>query len=350
MKRTFSLALTLPFLILLVVLSLPGEKNVGIRNRMGYLLASFIPSSSKQELPPEQAQAFAVWAKGQQEDRQKMVKTAQNTLQELSFSKACIGKVIFRAPMNWSSAIWIDIGRLDNPQNGPILVAPGSPVLSGDSVIGVIDYVGDKASLVRLITDSELAPAVRVARGDIDEAETKKAIEAIHLLLSQKPLFEKEEEQKTLAALLATLLQKIETKSPRRYLAKGELQGHGQPLWKSKGAHLRGIGFNYDVADCHGPRRDLRSGEPIDPAKEYVEHKREVLIEVGDILVTSGLDGVFPEGLKIAKVVARAPLSEGAWAYDIEAEPTAGDLSELKSVIVLPPQEKIESPLYTTHH
>ena len=61
------------------------------------------------------------------------------------------------------------------------------------------------------------------------------------------------------------------------------------------------------------------------------------LIAVGDILISSGLDGVFPGGLPIAVVTAVAPLEEGAFSYTINARLLAGDLDEIDHVRVLPP-------------
>lgn len=81
------------------------------------------------------------------------------------------------------------------------------------------------------------------------------------------------------------------------------------------------------------PARDLRTGMPFDP-----RWKKEplVLLRPGDLLITSGLDGVFPAGFRVAIVSKTHTLKEGASSYDIEAVPTASDLDALSHVVVLP--------------
>ena len=57
-----------------------------------------------------------------------------------------VGRVIFRDPSSWSSALWIDLCEG--------MVELKSPVLSRGNVVGFIDLVDAKRSRVRLITDS----------------------------------------------------------------------------------------------------------------------------------------------------------------------------------------------------
>lgn len=52
------------------------------------------------------------------------------------------------------------------------------------------------------------------------------------------------------------------------------------------------------------------------------------LVKVGDLLVTSGLDGLFPERLEAATVTKINPLKEGDYYFELEAMPTAGDMNE----------------------
>ena len=98
--------------------------------------------------------------------------------------------------------------------------------------------------------------------------------------------------------------------------------GSSAPYQRSLSSKLKGIGFNCDVKDVEVPARDLRDG---------------AVLQVGDLLVTSGLDGVFPPGLQVARVSTVSPLKEGAYAYELEAEPTAGNIHDLTGVSVLPP-------------
>jgi cell shape-determining protein MreC len=154
------------------------------------------------------------------------------------------------------------------------LIVKNSPVLSGDIVVGLIDHLGAHQSRVRLITDPNLNPYVRAERT---------------------------------------------YKNKSYLLAKGELNGSLDP----KSNRLRGTGFNYDFPDQEGPPQDLRSEFP--------------LIQAGDILVTTGLDGVFPKGLKVARVSKVVPLKEGDYYYDIEAESLLSDLNGLKTVSIIQP-------------
>ncbi len=213
-------------------------------------------------------------------------KTLLSTLGRLEeHRKAIPAKVIYRDPSSWSSSLWIEVGEADNQRVGSRVIARNSPVVQGASLVGVVDYVGPCQSRVRLITDSALTPAVRVMRD------------------GKEPL----------------------------YLAKGEVHGNGAPFWRSRRALLKGVGFNYDYADARGGARELKTGRPLtgsDPAAP--------LIVEGDLLITSGLDGVFPFGLSVAVVTKVDPLQEGGVSYGIEALPTASALNDLKMVFVLP--------------
>ncbi len=187
-------------------------------------------------------------------------------------SKAIPALVIYRDPATWSNTFWIGVGEEENEKIGYPVVSRNSPVVLGNSLVGVIDFVGTRQSRVRLITDSSLAPAVRVLRDNT-------------------------------------------------YLAKGELMGNGAPFWHARTPILKGAGFNYDFSDKEGKERDLRS---------------DFLIVKGDLLVTSGLDGVFPKGISVATVSKVFPLKVGSFAYEIEAEPTASEINDMKVVFVLP--------------
>lgn len=224
-----------------------------------------------QDLPEELKAA-------QQRRRKELLRLLQDRLASLP------ARVIYRSPGEWNSTLWLNIGDADNKAVDRLVVAKNSPVVLGESLVGVIDLVNAHQSRVRLITDSSLVPAVRAMRQG-------------------------------------------------RLLAKGELHGSSLPLWRHEGRVLAGIGFNYDFADAEGPARDLRNGRPAgEPDGDEL-----ALIQVGDLLVTSGLDGVFPPGLHVAEVSSMQPLREGDYFYELSAKPTAGDLDALSLLYVLPP-------------
>lgn len=206
-----------------------------------------------------------------------------------TYPQAIPARIIYRSPNSWHSTLWINLGSEDNEKLLNPILGHNSPVLVGSSVIGVIDYVGKNQSRVRLITDSGLTPSVRVVRKQNEE----------------------------------TL-----------FLAKGELTGAGKPAWRSNGHVLHGIGFNYDFDDEKGPARDLRTGEPLAEKEKY---PAVPLLAVGDQLVTTGMDGVFPPELNVAVITKLYPLKEGDYFYELEAEPTAGKLDDLSLVFILPP-------------
>ncbi len=189
--------------------------------------------------------------------------------------------VIYRDPSSWSSSLWVNIGEEDNQVLGRQVIAKNSPVLSGSALVGVIDHVGKKQSRVRLITDANLCPSVRAARGFFQNGEE--------------------------GALLA----------------KGELHGSGGPLWRSRTSTLKGVGFNFDFSDEEGPR------------PQGVE-----LLKEGDFLVTTGFDGVFPPDLVVGTISHIDEMQPGSFTYDIEVDPSVSDLNHLKTLYVLPPRSE----------
>lgn len=202
--------------------------------------------------------------------------------------QAVPGHVIFRSPASWNNSLWINVGESTNKSLGKVVVAKNSPVLVGTSIIGIIDYVGNSQSRVSLITDPSLSPSVRAVR-NYD---------------SEEPL----------------------------YLAKGEISGSGKPLWRTQRHLLKGTGFNYDFADDKGPARDLRTGAPIDANGRAIP-----ILQDGDLLVTTGMDGVYPPNLLVAEVTVVHALKEGDYYYELDALPTAGNLDDLSLVFVIPP-------------
>ncbi|NGX43270.1 MAG: hypothetical protein K940chlam7_01565 [Chlamydiae bacterium] len=201
-------------------------------------------------------------------------------------------QVIFRSPSSWNNSLWINVGKANNNGSDREVIAKNSPVVIGTSVVGVIDYVGRRQSRVRLITDSGLSPSVRAVR---------------------------KEDGKTW------------------YLAKGELRGSIQHVWRNQSHRLRGVGFNYDFSDEEGPARDLRTGEPIGSPLQDVPTM--TIIQKGDLLVTTGMDGVFPPGLQVAKVAEIDLLKEGDYYYELEAIPMVENFDELSLVHVIPSLE-----------
>lgn len=199
---------------------------------------------------------------------------------EPSFTDTVAARIIYRSPEFWNSSCWIDIGESYNVEKGRKAISKGNPVIVGKSLVGIIDHVDQNKSLIKWITDPSVTPSVRVKRKQGEKIS---------------------------------------------YLAKGYLKGTGEPLWRSRGRILEGTGFNYDFADEHGKNRDLRAQTP------------EPLLLVGDLLVTTGMDGLFPPDLEVAIVTEIKTLREGDYFYEIKATPSAGKMEELGLLFVLIP-------------
>ena len=241
-------------------------------------------------------------------------------------------QIIYRDPSSWSSTLWINIGEEDNEKLGGNVIGKNSPVVSGLSLVGVVDYVGRKQSRVRLITDSSVCPAVRASRGFSQNREMVLLLESVvDRLQSRDDLFSSEEEKVFFLKSFFSLREKLGAEKENSYLAKGELHGSAAPFWRSRGIILKGIGFNYDYSDEEGLARNLRSGSLVNNRDDTVS-----LLKKGDLLVTSGLDGIFPPGLLVASVTSVSSLKQGAYAYELQATPTVGSLNDLDTLFVLP--------------
>ncbi|MBS0653687.1 MAG: hypothetical protein JSR39_09240 [Verrucomicrobia bacterium] len=246
-------------------------------------------------------------------------------------------QVVFREPSSWSSSIWLNVGDQDNVRMGKPVICKNSPVLVGTSIVGIVEYVGKRQSRVRLVTDSRLRPSVRVARGREQNRYLMEHLEALLFAFEvRQDLFSTHDEIKGLALQLNHLKTLLNHQSGDSYLAKGELYGSSSPLWRSRSQVLKGVGFNYDFSDREGPSRDLRTGIAYGLSQNNRAEPASIL-NAGDLLVTTGFDGVFPAGLRVAIVSKVEQLKEGASSYEIEAVSTAGNLDELTHVFVLPP-------------
>jgi cell shape-determining protein MreC len=243
-------------------------------------------------------------------------------------------RVVFREPASWSSSLWINVGERDNELLGKRVVSKNSPVILGTSLVGVVEYVGRTQSRVRLITDSGVVPAVRVIRGG---EQDRMLLEHTDVLLKSLELREDLFSEET-ARALTHLKNLLSQESPERFLAKGELYGSSGQHLRTHSQVLQGAGFNYDFGDVEGSARDLRTGEAHDGSPPIS------LLKTGDLLVTSGLDGVFPPGLRVAIVTKIERLREGACSYALQARSTAGDLNDLTYLLVIPPVNE-ENPI-----
>lgn len=254
--------------------------------------------------------------------------------QDTSAFHAFPARIIFRPPDAWNNSFWINVGEANNATCPFKIISKNSPVLVGNSIIGVIDYVGQHQSRVRLITDPGLNPSVRVARGGLQEKIVGDHIDLLLQDLKYKTdLIVSKDDKEALSHLLKTVQQNLRPLKKSWYLAKGVLQGSTGPSWRIQSEILKGTGFNFDFDDEEGEARDLRTGKLIGQSAS----PSLPILRINDILVTTGMDGVFPPGLQVARVTKIQLLKEGDYFYDLEAKPTAGHLNDLSTVFVIPP-------------
>ncbi len=248
--------------------------------------------------------------------------------------KAVPARVIFRSFDTWSSSLWINVGEVTNQTHQASLIALNSPVVIGKAIVGIIDYIGKYQSRVRLISDHRLTPSVRALRGGEQDFFISEQIDRLLQQMNHKrtiPL--SPEDQTRLSNLLNQLKQELQPFKKTWHLAKGVLLGSSSPSRIGQNIYLKGTGFNYDFADEEGIGRDLRNGKSLQQPQE----PNVAILKVNDILVTTGMDGIFPAGFQVAVVSQVDLLKEGDYFYNLEAQPIAGPLEELSLVFVLPP-------------
>jgi cell shape-determining protein MreC len=262
-------------------------------------------------------------------------KSAERLLKQITLSlKGIPARVIFRTLDTWNSSLWINVGESTNQLHQVSIVAKNSPVVVGRAIVGLIDYVGEHQSHVRLLSDPNLTPSVRAARGGEQELLTYQSIEEVLDQINQNKFDSLSSmEQNQMTMLLQKARSDLKPLNESNYLAKGELTGSPS---LSRGRHtftLNGTGFNYDFEDEEGEAHDLRNGSILQGGS----NTSVPILEVNDILVTTGMDGIFPPGFQVAKVDKIELLKEGDYYYNIQAKPIVSPLQNLNLVFVLPP-------------
>ena len=229
-------------------------------------------------------------------------------------------KVIYREPASWSSSVWINIGEKANQKLGKTVVAKNSPVLVGKSIVGVVEHVGSSQSRVRLITDSGLVPSVRALRGETqNKALLEDVDELINGLKGREELYTKD---------VASALQGLKNKLAQ----EREITTSPKESSTGRRAHSGVRATKFLKASDSIMILPMRKALPRPLRSEELP-----LLKVGDLLVTTGMDRIFPAGFWVATVSNVHVLREGACAYEIEANATAGNLDDLTHVTVLPP-------------
>lgn len=236
---------------------------------------------------------------------------------EVSYFNNCLSaQVIFRDPFSWGSSLWINLGKQSCPSS---ILRRNSPVIVGQFLLGIVDYVGQKQSRVRLITDVGLTPSVCVATEDMQDIILRSSLTIVLEQLKRKEVsLNASQDISLLHSFLSRLDNNVFYKNKKSNLCRGILYGTGSPLWKKHKNLLKGQGFCF---------------------QESLQEDNFCLIKENDILVTTGIDGIFPAGLLVAKVTHVFEKKEGFYSYNLEAVPLIDNFDDVSDVLVLPPVE-----------
>lgn len=241
-------------------------------------------------------------------------------------SASVVAPVVYRSHSAWMRSFWVAFGQQDAryPQIGL-----GSPVLYGPYLIGIVEFVGEKYSRVRLLTDERVVVAVRVLRKPDRDWELFVALEMVKRQLEWKKEMQmpRLEEEKRLEESLLQVQKALHSRGVALYLAKGELHGSSGNGWRRSSLLLKGRGFN-----------DAFPGEEGRARRVSIEgEKREIpLVAKGDLLVTSGLDGLFPKGIPVATVFSVDPVNPADAWQSLQARLCIESICDFSVVTLLP--------------
>ena len=245
--------------------------------------------------------------------------------------QAIPAKVIWRHFDFWGDWLWVKMGQQDACSlTGQLSL--NSPVILGDALIGIIDYVGPRYSRVQLISNPRFVPSVRAIRGGMADLFTSAHIAHVLSTLSKESL-----SSPTLHEL-RELQKKMQNPQSTQYAAKGELRGRASCSKQRGKLLLQETGFNLEFPDEESPSQELWT---VHCTKK--EQAAFSLLQEGDLLITTGLDGFFPRGLKVATVIEIFPLQEGDYYYELLAEPLVDLWKDFSYVYILPPLEETGS-------
>ncbi len=101
-----------------------------------------------------------------------------------------------------------------------------------------------------------------------------------------------------------------------------------------------GVGVRHQLDRFAGILRGGNRGPAMLSRLEYVP--RDQAVAVGDAIVTSGLDGIFPPGLLVGYVREMAADSQLTWRISVEL---AADMARLEEVLIVPPSHRPPSRL-----
>ncbi len=324
MNRSFY-SLLLILASTLTILWLLPERSVSLLRAALVRKLAVTPSPSKY-LQLEEAKSKA-------EAENLLLRTAllrlqdEEQLRRTMVPESVLAHLIYQDRYPAHQGCWVDVGSEDNTRLGRDVVVPNAPVVVGHFLIGLVDEVFPRQSRIRLLSDPAVRPAVRAARGHVQQVCLAQHLDEV---MQEAP----SDMPRMVVEYLEQWKAQLGASSPELLLAKGVLEGH----YAGQERILRGTGFNCYLPDDLAPARELRSGRVVGEGQATAQP----LIRKGDILITTGMDGVFPMGLLVARVVYIEPLIEGDCYYQLQAEWLAPPLDGLHVVSILPPVQNVE--------
>jgi hypothetical protein len=237
--------------------------------------------------------------------------------------KSQAGWIIYRPVSRGGDVVWI---RTLEP------VQKGAAVIIGDCAVGFVDIASGLCARVRLVTDVHSRVSVEVRKQEAKESQMVAYASRFRLasdvaywkLLAEHGLFQGLPNHLNLIELLnllekeLTLQGETQKKSDQVQGLQGLLKG-GTGTWRSQKRGLIAEGFYQEVE-----------------LAPKTQTQKTPSIEIGDLLVTSGLDGRYPPGLRVGYVTAVQAKDAADTLFEVEASVALADFSKEKWVWVLP--------------
>ena len=181
------------------LLGLPEETNQTAQQIAAGIVTSALRSPAQTASVEENS--MAAWARNREGEYQEALLDAACLNEKYPFY---VANVVYQANTPWSSTVWVDVGALT--EHVPFPIEKNCPVVSQDILVGVVDYVGARASRVRLICDPSIKPAVRVVRGGARSRQLMASAQQIRGAVAAQPtLLPKPELASALVKLLDCL-------------------------------------------------------------------------------------------------------------------------------------------------
>ncbi len=241
MSRYLFLLTALSFL----VVSFPEGYRSIITQTGTFMLSSLFATNSASIDPSLNNEEWKEWTLSAEEELRSVIDYSARAIKEKY--AAIIAQVSFQTSSPWTHVLWIDKGS--KTPDLPFQLQRNAPVLVGSTLVGLVDFVGNYSSRIRLISDPSIHPSVRVARGGYVPRQTVFMAQGLHKMLQKNPsIMPSEPLAHKLSALLEILIENTKQETTLR-LAKGELQGCESP---NDPFLLKGIRFNYKYPDEKG--------------------------------------------------------------------------------------------------